>query len=295
MWFADDRNARPRLSNHRRFHQNHRLTTSHACLSSAGEENLVVLMPGVTRHLIDRGDGAAVELFQAKVANAAPAGAILFVHGNQGGRLLGAKEFADSGALLRFSSGLNITAAAVSQPGFGASDGPADFCGPSTQRAIIAALAFLKEQPSVAPERIVLCGNSRGAVASAMVAAELPDLRAVILSSGVYDLEAAFRSSPPGLQRAIETEAGLSKQAFLRRSALHHAHKIRSETLLLHGRHDDRAPLAQAEKFAEALSDAGVPVSLSIFECGHRIPRENSQSVLRPFLQSIFDPVVTYH
>lgn len=252
-------------------------------------------MPVVTRHLIERDDGAAVEVFQAQASNVTPAGAMLFVHGNQGGRLLGAKEVVDNGALLRFSSGLNITAAAVSQPGFGASDGPADFCGQRTQQAIMAALSFLKEQPSIDPERIVLCGNSRGAVASAMVAAQVSDLRAIILSSGVYDLKAAFNNSSRGLRQAIQNEAGLSSEAFLARSALHHAHKIRSETLLLHGRHDDRAPVAQAEIFSEALADAGVSVTLSVFECGHRIPREYSRGVLRPFLERIFDPFVTYH
>ena len=252
-------------------------------------------MPTVARHVIKRGDGAAVELFQAQASNAAPAGAILFVHGYQGGLLLGAKEFVDSGTLLRFASGLNITAAAVSQPGFGASDGPADFCGPNTQQAIISALSFLKEQPSIHPERIVLYGNSRGAVASAMVAAQVSELRAIILSSGIYDLRAAFKSSSRGIRQAIESEAGLSSEAFLARSALHHAHKIRSEILLLHGRHDDRAPVAQAEAFSEALSDVGVPVDLRVFECGHRIPREYSQGVLRPFLKSVFDPGVTRH
>ncbi|WP_163267019.1 alpha/beta hydrolase family protein [Chelativorans alearense] len=249
----------------------------------------------VTRHLIERTDGAAVELFQAQASNATPTGAILFVHGNQGGLLIGAKEIVDNGTLLRFSTGLNITAAAVSQAGFGASDGPADFCGPGTQQTIMAALSFLKEQPSIDPERIVLYGNSRGAVASAMVAAQVSDLRAIILSSGVYDLKAAFEKSSRGLRQAIQKEAGLSRKAFLARSALHHAHKIRSETLLLHGRHDDRAPVAQAEIFSEALSDAGVPVTLSVFECGHRIPREYSQGVLRPFLERVFDSIVAHH
>ncbi len=252
-------------------------------------------MPIVTRHLIDRGDGAAVELFQAQASNVTPSGAVLIVHGNQGGLLIGAREVVDTGILLWFCSGLNITAAAVSQPGFGASDGPADFCGPRTQQAIIAALSFLREQPSVDPECIVLYGHSRGAVASAMVAAHVSDLRAVILSSGVYDLKAAFENSSQGLRWAIQKEAGLSSEAFLVRSALHHVHKIRSETMLLHGRHDDRAPVAQAEKFSEALSDAGLPVVLHVFECGHRISGEHSRTALRPFLQRIFDPVVTRH
>ncbi|MGO8048306.1 prolyl oligopeptidase family serine peptidase, partial [Rhizobium johnstonii] len=34
--------------------------------------------------------------------------------------------------------------------------------------------------------------------------------------------------------------------------------EVRSETLLLHGKHDDRAPVSQAERFSKALSNAGV-------------------------------------
>ncbi len=252
-------------------------------------------MPIVTRHLIDRGDGATVELFQAQASSETPTGAILLVHGNQGGSLLGATETVDNGALLRFCSGLNITAAAVSQPGFGASDGPPDFCGPLTQRAIRAALAFLRNQPSVNSDRIVLYGISRGAVASGMVATQITDLRAVILSGGVYDLRAAYHESSQGLRLAIEKEAGLSREAFLARSALHHASEFRSETMLLHGRYDDRASVAQAELFSKALSDAGVPVELHVFECGHRIPRGHARNALGHFLQRMFARVVTYH
>lgn len=271
------------------------METAPSAHGSFGGSKGGVAMLDVTRHLIDRGDGANVELFQAQPESTTPAGAILFVHGNQGGRLIGAQEAVDSGTLLRFCSGLNITAAAVSQPGFGASDGPADFCGPNTQRAIMAALSFLREQPSVDAGRIVLYGNSRGAVASAMVAAQVPDLRAVILRSGVYDLKAAYEASSKGLRWVIEQEAGLSSEAFLARSALHHVSKIRAETLLLHGRLDERAPVAQAEQFSDALTDAGVPVTLHVFECGHDIPREYAQAAQRSFLQRMFNPVVTYH
>ncbi|UES60093.1 prolyl oligopeptidase family serine peptidase (plasmid) [Roseibium aggregatum] len=252
-------------------------------------------MVEVSRHIVERSGGAGVELFQAKGTTRAIGGAMLIVHGNQGGSLLGAKEVVDSGALVRISSRLNITAAAVSQPGFGASEGPSDFCGPSTQQAIIAALSLLQEQPSIDPRRIVLFGNSRGAVASAMVATKFPDLRAVILSSGAYDLREVYLNSFEGLRRAIRNEAGLSIKAFLARSALHHAHKIQSEILLLHGRHDDRAPVAQAETFYNALSAAGVPVTFNVFECGHRIPRSLSNEVILPFLEGVFENTESIH
>lgn len=251
-------------------------------------------MAALTQHIIDRGDGAAVELFQVQTS-ATPRGAILFVHGNQGGRLLGAQEAVDNGMLLRFSSRLNVTAAAVSQPGFGVSDGPTDFCGPHTQQAIMAALGFLSERSQIDPERIVLYGISRGAVASAMVAARMASLRAVILSGGVYDLKDVYQSSSRGLQQVIEKEAGLSNTAFLDRSALFHSHKIRAETLLLHGKYDDRAPVDQAERFASALYEAGRSATLHTFECGHRIPSEQTAPVLRGFLTRILAPVATFH
>lgn len=131
---------------------------------------------------------------------------------------------------------------------------------------------FLKRQPSVDPERIVLYGNSRGAVASAMVATKVADLKAIILTGGVYDLRDAYKTSARGLQEAIRNEAGISDEAFLDRSALYHAHSIRSETLLLHGKYDDRASVDQAERFSEALARSGVPVRFHALDGGHRLP-----------------------
>lgn len=251
-------------------------------------------MPAVTEHIIDRGDGARVELFQARASDQRN-GAILFVHGNQGGLLLGGREAVDDGSLVRFSSRLGVTAAAVSQPGFGASDGPADFCGPTTQQSIVAALEFLRQQPSVDPTRIVLYGNSRGAVASAMVATKVADLKAIILTGGVYDLRDAYENSSQGLQQTIRKEAGLSDESFLDRSALYHSHNIRSEILLVHGKYDDRASVDQAERFSEALARAGVPVCLHTLEGGHRLPREQVTPILRDFLTRVFAPVATVH
>lgn len=244
----------------------------------------------VTQHQISAAGMPPVELFQANPVAGSRAGAILLVHGYQGGRFIGAREAVDTGTLLRFCSRLNITAAAVSQPGFGASEGPPDFCGPATQRAISSALSFLRAQPNVDPGRIVLYGYSRGAIASAMVATQENNLRALILGAGVYDLEAAYRTASRGIRRSIEREAGTTSEAFAARSALRQADKIRSETLLLHGKHDDRAPVAQAEQLARALSDAGTAVSLHVFDCGHRIPPELSRAAMRPLLRKVFGP-----
>lgn len=247
-------------------------------------------MPSIARHDLASTGGATVELFQASPDRSEPSGAILFVHGNQGGSRLGAREFVDGGILEGFSAQLGITAAAVSQPGYGASAGRPDFCGPATQRAVHEALRFLRSQRCVDPTRIVLYGISRGAIVSGMVAAQDPDLAATVLASGIYDLAAAYRTALPGIRQAIESEAGTTDETFAARSALLHADRFRSEILILHGRHDDRAPVAQAEQLARAASRAGVAVSLTLLDCGHRIPGALSRAALRPMLKRIFRP-----
>ena len=60
-------------------------------------------------------------------------------------------------------------AAAVSQPGYGQSDGPPDFCGPYTQAAVMKAIDFLRQMPVVQPQHVALYGYSRGAIVASMV------------------------------------------------------------------------------------------------------------------------------
>jgi len=75
-------------------------------------------------------------------------------------------------------------AAAVSQPGYGKSDGPPDYCGPFTQDAVQAAVEFLRRQTFIDPTRIALYGYSRGAIVASMVATKVA---AVVLGAGAYD------------------------------------------------------------------------------------------------------------
>ncbi len=64
-------------------------------------------------------------------------------------------------------------AAAVSQPGYGNSTGPPDFCGPVTQSAALDAIGFLRRQAFVNPNKIGLYGYSRGAIGDVPVDVEI--------------------------------------------------------------------------------------------------------------------------
>jgi dipeptidyl aminopeptidase/acylaminoacyl peptidase len=90
-------------------------------------------------------------------------------------------------------------------------------------------------------------------------------------------------------------EAGVTSQAFSDRSAIQYSDRIEAETLLLHGKYDDRASVDQAEQFSRVLAQAGVSVSLHTLEGGHRLPRDQVTPILRDFLTRIFRPAVTLH
>jgi dipeptidyl aminopeptidase/acylaminoacyl peptidase len=226
----------------------------------------------------------AVELFWAKPEGNGPFPAILFIHGYQDPPRPGGAVFARAGRLGLMAK-RGYVAAAMSQPGFGNSSGPPDFCGPFTQRAALVALDFLRQQAFVKPGKVALFGYSRGAIVAAMVATQDPSLAAVVLGAGVYDF---FTWSPtfPGIAWNIAGEAGTSPEAYLARSAIYHAEKIKAPVLLLHGGADERIPAQQARAFAEKLRAVGVVYRLKIFpRAPHGIPIDEQWHEVEPFLE----------
>lgn len=232
--------------------------------------------------------GRNVELFLAEPETSHARGMILFVHGHQEGSRIGGRDLANNGMLNRFAETFDVFAASLSQPGYGRSDGPPDFCGPVSQTAIHAGLHHLRSRPNVDHKKVVLYGVSRGATASAMVAANDPNLRAVVLVAGTYDLAATYQTTLPGIRRNIEYEAGTSANAFAERSAIHVAENIRAETMILHGMHDDRVPSSQAQAFAAAINRSRTVARLKLFDCGHNIPIAQRRDYVRPLYNQIF-------
>lgn len=212
--------------------------------------------------------------------------AILFIHGHQWPERPGGLAYIEYGRLARMRD-KGYVAAAVSQPGYGESNSDKDFCGPIAQKAVLAAIRFLRKQPFVDPDRIGLLGYSRGAIVASMVAAQDTRLAAVVLAAGMYDFNSGFPTGLRGLDRNIRREAGTSDEAFKARSAVHHADRIKSPILLLHGERDNRISSEQAKEFAEKLKAHDVPVVLQIFYWhGHRLPRgEMYNSWVYPFFQ----------
>ena len=125
----------------------------------------------------------AVEMFWAKPEGNGPFPVVLFIHGHQEGPRDGGEAYVRTGRL-GIMARRGYVSAAVSQPGYGNSAGPPDYCGPFTQQAVLVAIDFLRRQPFVRANKVALFGYSRGAIVAAMVATQDPGLAAVVLGAG---------------------------------------------------------------------------------------------------------------
>jgi len=242
-------------------------------------------------------------LWQTPDAGSGPWAAVLFVHGFQPREedmpfAPGAKamlEVPPRYPLYEMFRRKGFLVAAVSQSGYGNTDGPLDFCGPFSQQAIATAIAALKAHPDVDPDRVFLHGRSRGAVASSMVALEDVGIAGVILESGVYDMKSEYenlltKNTEPYIYIAanIELEAGKTDEVFADRSVLLGDRSIPVPSLIIHGTEDPNTPVTQAIRLEEHLRTRGSDVQLAIFDGGpHHVPAEQTAPIIEAFIARV--------
>ncbi|MFC5358128.1 alpha/beta hydrolase family protein [Azospirillum himalayense] len=236
--------------------------------------------------------GDKAELIIERPSGGGSRPAVMLMHGHQKDPRPGAEVMVRAG-IFRSVLVMGYVAAAVSMPGYGASEGQLDFCGPRSQAAVRAGLAHLRAMPGVDSSRIALCGWSRGAVVSAMVATAEPSLRALVLSAGSYDLVDESTFLIKGIHAAFVEESGGTVTAGIERSALYHVEKIKTPSLILHGDMDDRASVKTAIDLHERLCQCGCPSKLVIFpNTDHYLPRWQEGAEIASFLmEALGDPL----
>ena len=232
-----------------------------------------------------------VEYFLEKPAGPGPWPAIILLHGHQDWPRAGGKDFVTWGVLDDFAN-RGYLAVSISQPGYGNSTGPADFCGPLTQHAVTAVIARLRANGYVKANRLLIQGVSRGAMVAGLLASQDSGIAGVIMISGVYDLPEYVREAKSPMQKsvvdALITETGGSEQALRSRSVLYFAQNFKAPALILNGAKDDRTDPKQALRLAEAINTHGGHARTIVYpQYGHNIPVEVRNKDIGPFIEQI--------
>jgi len=162
---------------------------------------------------------------------------------------------------------------AVTPPGFGKTEGKADFVGAATQKVYAAGWNKFKQETFVDAARMGIYGHSRGGMAASLLAVQLPDAKAAVLASGIYDFRQAFTEiGLKGMRDRMLEETGMTDEAVRERSAVLKMKDLKIPVLILHGERDEKTPVSQANLLRDKLTALKKDFEIRIFpEAGHAL------------------------
>ncbi len=148
-----------------------------------------------------------------------------------------------------------------------------------------ALLDWIKTQPDLDPERVMVYGSSHGGYVALSVAVNYGDrIRGVISDSGQSNL-ATFIERTEGWRRDVQRpefgdERDPKIRAFMERTApLNNAQKIKKPLLILQGKNDPRVPVTEAEAMFQAVKKNDVPVwYLLAKDEGHTFVKQSNRN-----------------
>ena len=144
---------------------------------------------------------------------------------------------------------------AVSQPGYGKSEGPGDYVGPKTIKVLTEGYRRLQREPFVDAKRMGIVGYSRGGMAASLLAVQLDDVKAAVMGAGVYDFKRQYdETGLDGIRQNMKAETGMTEEAIKQRSSVLRMEKLKCPVLILHGEKDINVPVSQAYLLRDRLT-----------------------------------------
>jgi dipeptidyl aminopeptidase/acylaminoacyl peptidase len=159
------------------------------------------------------------------------------------------------------------------------------------------AAQWLKQQPGVDPDRLVVYGGSYGGFMVLSALTTYPDLWAAGINIvGISNFVTFLENTSDYRRSHRESEYGslAEDRAFLEEiSPLNHVQHIAAPLMVVHGANDPRVPLSEAEQLVAALEQRGVPVRFLVFDDeGHGVAKLKNKLTLYPAILSFLDEVL---
>jgi len=131
---------------------------------------------------------------------------------------------------------------------------------------LMAGVDALVERGIADPDRLTVNGWSYGGFMTSTVVTKTDRFKSAIVGAAVTNL-ASFTGTTdiPGFARSyFRSWPWEDPQVYVDRSALFHAGRVKTPSLVVHGDKDDRVPVSQGWEFYDALKANGVPTDLLI-------------------------------
>jgi dipeptidyl aminopeptidase/acylaminoacyl peptidase len=135
-----------------------------------------------------------------------------------------------------------------------------------SSKDIVALLDWIKTQPELDADRVLVTGGSYGGHMTLAVATYFPErISCAVDVVGISNLRTFLEHTESYRRDLRRVEYGDERdpktRAFLDRIApLSNAHKIKAPLFLVHGVNDPRVPLSEAEQIRDILHKQGTPV-----------------------------------
>lgn len=188
-----------------------------------------------------------------------------------------------------------FAAIAITQRGFGRSEGKPDFVGPKTMAGIEEGFRRFRRESYVDSARMGVFGYSRGAMAASLLSVRVApsELRAAVFGAGVYDFKRAHDDvGILGIRTNMEREAGLSDKAVRERSSVMHMENLACPVLILHGEADENVPVSQAHLLRDRLTALQKTFEIRTFPgTGHDMQGANVNDLALGFFRRELAPV----
>jgi dipeptidyl aminopeptidase/acylaminoacyl peptidase len=159
------------------------------------------------------------------------------------------------------------------------------------------AAQWLREQPGIDAERLVVYGGSYGGFMVLSAMTTYPQLWAAGVDVVGISNFVTFLENTSSYRRGVrESEYGTlaNDREFLEAvSPINHIDNVAAPLMVIHGANDPRVPLSETEQLVAALDDRDIPVKFLLFDDeGHGVAKLKNKMVMYPSVIRFLDEVL---